>query len=197
MHGERSPFKGRRFTAEVILWVVRWYLRFPINYRNLERMLADRDVMVGHTTLYRWSQAYTPELDKRVRPHLRQTTGSWRAGGPTCTVPSMGAGRRSTSCSASSLMPRARSVSSARRSNKPIRSTRTTKAMKKDGELWRFAKLRQTKYLDNIVEQGHTCSVLLSEGAKTGTTFTQPPALQQNLSARYSYCWSPYSRFPG
>ncbi|CAO3424633.1 Mobile element protein [Azospirillum argentinense] len=28
-------------------------------------------------------------------------------------------------------------------------------AMKKDGELWRFAKLRQVKYLNNIVEQDH------------------------------------------
>jgi transposase-like protein len=30
-----------------------------------------------------------------------------------------------------------------------------TKAMKKSGELWRFAKLRQVKFLNNIVEQDH------------------------------------------
>ncbi|WP_404978321.1 DDE-type integrase/transposase/recombinase [Azospirillum brasilense] len=30
-----------------------------------------------------------------------------------------------------------------------------TKAMKKAGELWRFTKLRQVKYLNNIVEQDH------------------------------------------
>jgi transposase-like protein len=29
------------------------------------------------------------------------------------------------------------------------------KAMKKNGELWRFAKLRQVKFLNNIVEQDH------------------------------------------
>ena len=74
--GER--FKGRQFTAEVILWAVRWYLQFPISYRDLERMLADRGVAVDHTTICRWIQAYAPELDKRVRPHLRPTTGSWR-----------------------------------------------------------------------------------------------------------------------
>ena len=27
--------------------------------------------------LYYWMQAY-PELDRRLRPHLRRTTGSWR-----------------------------------------------------------------------------------------------------------------------
>jgi DNA-binding CsgD family transcriptional regulator len=37
------PFKGRQFTAEVILWAVRWYLMFPISYRDLELMLLTRD----------------------------------------------------------------------------------------------------------------------------------------------------------
>ncbi len=49
----QHPFKGRQFTAEVILWAVRWYLQFPISYRKLERMLADRGVAVDHTTIYR------------------------------------------------------------------------------------------------------------------------------------------------
>ena len=35
----------------MILWAVRWYLQFPISYRDLERMLADRGVVVDHTTL--------------------------------------------------------------------------------------------------------------------------------------------------
>ena len=26
-----KDFKGRQFTAEVILWAVRWYLMFPIS----------------------------------------------------------------------------------------------------------------------------------------------------------------------
>src|SRR4051794_28150621 len=34
-----KEFKGRQFTAEVILWAVRWYLMFPISYRDLELML--------------------------------------------------------------------------------------------------------------------------------------------------------------
>ena len=46
-------FRGFRFPAEVILWAVRWYLRFPVSYRDLELMLADRGVAVDHTTMYR------------------------------------------------------------------------------------------------------------------------------------------------
>jgi len=46
-----KAFKGRQFTAEVILWAVRWYLMFPISYRDLELMLQDRGVEVDHTTI--------------------------------------------------------------------------------------------------------------------------------------------------
>jgi hypothetical protein len=66
-----QSFKGRQFTAEVILWAVRWYLMFPISYRDLALMLADRGVEVAHTTLFRWTQTYAPEIEKRIRPHLR------------------------------------------------------------------------------------------------------------------------------
>ena len=73
-----EAFKGRQFTAEVILWAVRWYLMFPISYRDLELMLRDRGVTVDHTTIFRWIQAYAAELEKRIRPHLRMSNGSWR-----------------------------------------------------------------------------------------------------------------------
>ena len=66
-----SSFKGRQFTADVILWAVRWYLMFPISYRDLELMLQDRGVMVDHTTIFRWIQAYAAELEKWIRPQLR------------------------------------------------------------------------------------------------------------------------------
>jgi hypothetical protein len=41
-------------------------------------MLLDRGVEVDHTTIFRWIQAYAEELEKRIRPHLRMSNGSWR-----------------------------------------------------------------------------------------------------------------------
>jgi IS6 family transposase len=70
-------FRGFRFPAEVILWAVSWYLQFPISYRDLEAMLADRGVAVDHTTMYRWVQRFAPELEKRMRRHLRPCRGPW------------------------------------------------------------------------------------------------------------------------
>ena len=61
-----QAIKGRQFTAEVILWAVRWYLMFPMSYRDLELMLQDRGVELDHTTIFRWIQAYAAELEKRL-----------------------------------------------------------------------------------------------------------------------------------
>jgi hypothetical protein len=43
-----------------------------------EEMMAERELKVDHTTIYRWVQKYAPELEKRCKPHLKQTTDSWR-----------------------------------------------------------------------------------------------------------------------
>jgi IS6 family transposase len=75
-----ASFKGRQFTGEAILWAVRWYLMFPISYRDLELMLVDRGVAVDHTTISRWIQAYAAELEKRLRPHLCRCSGRIFAG---------------------------------------------------------------------------------------------------------------------
>jgi transposase, IS6 family len=73
-----DAFRRRHFASEVILWALRWYLAFPISYCDLALMLSDRGVVVDHTTLFRWVQAYAATLEKRVRRHLRPCTGSWR-----------------------------------------------------------------------------------------------------------------------
>ncbi|EBQ6151222.1 IS6 family transposase, partial [Escherichia coli] len=55
-----TDFKWRHFQGDVILWAVRWYCRYPISYRDLEEMLAERGISVDHTTIYRWVQCYAP-----------------------------------------------------------------------------------------------------------------------------------------
>lgn len=79
--GRNRGFKGRQFTAAVILWAVRWYLMFPISYRDLELMLLDRGVEVDHSTIFRWIQAYAAELEKQIRL-LRDNQGENRIASP-------------------------------------------------------------------------------------------------------------------
>jgi transposase-like protein len=40
--------------------------------------MLERGLLVDHTTIYRWVQAYAPEIKSRCRPYLSQTNESWR-----------------------------------------------------------------------------------------------------------------------
>ena len=75
---ESDPFKWPHYQGEIIILCVRWYLRYALSYRDLEEMIQDRGLSLDHTTIYRWVQAYAPELEKRIRPHLRLTNDSYR-----------------------------------------------------------------------------------------------------------------------
>jgi transposase-like protein len=173
----KNEFRGRHFTAGVILWAVRWYLQFPISYRDLERMLADRGVSVDHTTVSRWTQRYAPEIEKRIRPHLRMTNGSWRVDETYIKVKGLWTylyrAVDSRGQTIDFLLSARRDAAAARRFFlKALKQRHTvrpgtitagknpaypsaSKSMKKTGELSRFVRLRQIKYLNNIVEQDH------------------------------------------
>jgi transposase-like protein len=172
-----QSFKGRQFTAEVILWAVRWYLMFPVSYRDPELMLADRGVEVAHTTVFRWTQSYAPEIGKRIRPYLRPSNGSWRVDETYVRVK----GRwiylyravDSRGQTIDFLLSAKRDAEAAKRFfrkalGQPHRVNPRTITVDKnpaypcaieqlmeDGELWRFSRLWQCKFLNNIVEQDH------------------------------------------
>jgi putative transposase len=71
-------FKGSHFEREVILWGVRWYVAYPISYRQLEEMMQERGVEVDHSTLNRWVLKYVPFLDEQFRALKRPVGSSWR-----------------------------------------------------------------------------------------------------------------------
>jgi transposase-like protein len=73
-----SVFKWRHFLPEIILLNVRWYCRYSLSYRDLEEIMQERGVEVDHSTLNRWVLRYAPELDKCIRPYLKPTNNSWR-----------------------------------------------------------------------------------------------------------------------
>ena len=71
-------FKGSHFERDVILWCVRWYVAYPISYRQLEEMMEERGVEVDHSTLNRWVVKYVPLLDQQFRARKRPVGSSWR-----------------------------------------------------------------------------------------------------------------------
>src|SRR5512147_322770 len=174
---DARAFRGFRFPAEVILWAVRWYLQFPISLRDLERMLADRGIAVDHVTLHRWAQRFAPELEKRVRRHLRPYRGPWHVDETYVRVAGRwrylyravdGAGQ-----TIDFLLSAKRDQRAARRFFHKALARKHTgnpraivtdrlksypgalRAMKRDGELWRLAQHRRGRWLNNRVEQDH------------------------------------------
>jgi len=71
-------FKGSQFEREIILWGVRWYVAYPISYRQLEERMGERGVAVDHSTLNRWVIKYAPEVAKQFRRLQRPVGRSWR-----------------------------------------------------------------------------------------------------------------------
>jgi putative transposase len=71
-------FKGSHFERDVILWGVRWYVAYPMSYRQLEEMMEERGVDVDHSTLNRWVVKYAPLLEQQFRARKRAIGSSWR-----------------------------------------------------------------------------------------------------------------------
>jgi transposase-like protein len=67
-------FKWRQTEPGLILCAVRWYLRYSLSLRDVEELLEERGLDVDHTTVWRWVQYYGPELEQRLRRHLKPTT---------------------------------------------------------------------------------------------------------------------------
>jgi IS6 family transposase len=170
-------FRGFRFPAEVILWAVRWYLQFPISYRDLEAMLADRGVAVDHTTMYRWVQRFAPELEKRMRRHLRPCRGPWHVDetyirvngqwrylyravdGTGQTIDFLLSAKRDKKA-AKRFFKRALGREHTRNPREVVTDRLKSypgalREMKQKGELWRFARHRRGRWLNNRVEQDH------------------------------------------
>jgi putative transposase len=71
-------FKGAHFAREIILTCVRWYVAYPLSYRQLEEMLQERGVIVDHSTINRWVLKYSPQLEAAFHRRKRPVWLSWR-----------------------------------------------------------------------------------------------------------------------
>ena len=170
-------FKWRQTEPQLILCAVRWYLRYSLSLRDVEELLEERCLAADHTTVWRWVQRYGPELDQRLRRHLKPSNRSWRVDetyvkvkGRWCylyrAVDSAGA-------TIDFLLSALRDADAAKRLFRKALSTLShpqprvintdlaaiytsaIPAIKKEGTLRRCCQHRPVQYLNNIIEQDH------------------------------------------
>jgi transposase-like protein len=48
-----SSFKWRHYAPDVTLPCVRWYCKYALSYRDLEKMMRERGLNVDHVTVWR------------------------------------------------------------------------------------------------------------------------------------------------
>jgi len=71
-------FKGAHFPKEIILMGVCWYVAYPLSYRHVEELMAERGVPIDHATIQRWVVKYSPLLEAAFHRRKRSAGMSWR-----------------------------------------------------------------------------------------------------------------------
>jgi transposase-like protein len=57
-------FKGAHVVKDIILSCVRWYVAYPLSYRQVEELMEERGVSVDHVTINCWVLKYSPPLEE-------------------------------------------------------------------------------------------------------------------------------------
>ncbi len=166
----------RHFLPQVILQCLRWYLRYPLSYRQLAEMIIERGIKVDHTTIYRWIQHYAPEFEKRIRWYARPSAWSLRVDETYIkvkgqwkylyravdkygrTVDFMLAHSRDLAAAKrffKKMLKQCKHMPSSITTDKHSSYHTAIGELKKEGILDQRLKHRQIKYLNNILEQDH------------------------------------------
>ena len=169
----RKVIQRLHYPIEVMLVCVRWYSAYSLSLRHIEEMRAERGVFVDHATVHRWSIKILPVLAAVFRRRKRPVGISWRVdetyievGGqwkclyravdrPGATIDLLASGPPRLRCGASLLRTRHRCTRRPRAitADKSGANTAAIEGMRADSGA--DIQPRQSKYLNNIVEQDH------------------------------------------
>ena len=174
----RDPiYRGRVFDAEIIELCVRWYITYRLSYRDLVAMMAERGVVVAHSTILRWVTRYVPEYEKRWNRFSRPVSTSWRCDETYVSirgkwhylyraVDKYGKTvdfllRRDRGIAAAQAFFRKALATNLNRWPRKVTldghvpSHRALRWLRREDRRWRNVEVRSCKYLNNIVEQDH------------------------------------------
>ncbi|GAC1359740.1 MAG: IS6 family transposase [Variovorax sp.] len=74
----RKVIKRMHYPLDVMLTCARWYAAYPLSLRHIEEMMDERGVFVDHATVHRWAMKILPVLAAVFRRRKRPVGASWR-----------------------------------------------------------------------------------------------------------------------
>jgi len=169
----RKVLKRIHYPLEVMLTCVRWYVAYPLSLRHIEEMMQERGVFVDHATVHRWAIKILPVLAAVFRRRKRPVGSSWRMDETYIkmagqwkylyravdregdTVDFLLTARRDLAA-ARSFLERAINLHDLPEKITIDKSGANTAAIESvKADTCAEIQLRQSKYLNNIVEQDH------------------------------------------
>jgi IS6 family transposase len=141
-----NPFKWRHYPGDIIMWCVRWYLRYPISVAQMAEMTRERGLAISPSCVWRWVQTYGPE---RFLYRAVDSSGQTIAFLLTAKRDTAAAKRffRRGMAHPGKALPRGINVDQNRAYPAAVAE------LKRDGTIRRRCQLRPCKYLNNVVAQ--------------------------------------------
>ena len=198
-------FKGRHFFKDIIVMAVRWYVAYSLSYRDIEELMAERGINVDHATINRWVIKYSPELLEAFKSKKKSVNKSWKMDETYVKVKGkwyyLYRAVDKYGDTVDFLLTKNRTKKAARKFfNKAIKSSgipekltidksgankagidSINKKLKKDQRI----KIRQIKYLNNIVEQDHRFIKKIVKPTKGFKSFTAATATLSGIELHH------------
>ena len=73
----KISYRGHRFPQEIIQHAVWLYFRFPLSFRDVEDLLAERGIDVSYETVRRWSLKFGLAYASRLRRSRPRADARW------------------------------------------------------------------------------------------------------------------------
>lgn len=165
--------KGHCYPKAIILQAVYFKLRFTLSYRDIEEIMKMRGIAVDHATIQRWVFKFTPMVESQMKKRKIRVGTSWRMDETYIKVKGIWCYlyRAVDKCgnTVDFLLTRRRQRMSAQsflikaiKNNYRPTVINIDKSGSNTSAIWVYnkrsfsnIKIRQCKYLNNIVEQDH------------------------------------------
>lgn len=77
MSRRKSRYHGHRFAPQIISYAICAYSRFSMSFRDVEDLLAEREIVVSYETIRRWCLKFGPRYRKALKRREGRLDDVW------------------------------------------------------------------------------------------------------------------------